>query len=187
MGRLKSASERSTAEKKIAILEAALRFHSNSDALLLALLEAARPLCDERELNRRWRSILQQHPGSPLLWRAYLSWCSRRSFAGFAVHEATTLYGEAITVLGQEIAVRQRHGTPAGIMEPLERETVALALQGILFLREAGLTELFVAAIQAILEYHYFAPKGSLFKCLGDGTSTLLFCMFCGLSNICCL
>lgn len=32
----------------------------------------AEAVCDDAELERRWRAVLGRHPGSPRLWRAYL-------------------------------------------------------------------------------------------------------------------
>lgn len=35
-------------------------------------LVQAEAVCDDAELERRWRAVLERHSGSPRLWRAYL-------------------------------------------------------------------------------------------------------------------
>lgn len=152
------ASERATAEKKIAILERALQHHPDSDELLLALLAAARPLCDERQLDARWQRALGRRPGSAPLWRAYLELCRGRSFAGFRVTGLAETYARAIQTLGLELRRLREAGAEAGAIIHLEREAVGLVLQSLLLLRQAGLTEWFVAAAQTLLEFQLFAP-----------------------------
>ena len=167
MGPARRGGERGAAEKKIAILEHALRLHPGSDELLLALLRAVRggsmqgergalgggpavagatsaaaggcvhsstaafargcpanccrtrPLpcpapqaeavCDEQELERRWRWVLARHGGSARLWRAYLAG-RRARFAGFRARELAAAYNDALGALRREHRRRAAQG-----------------------------------------------------------------------------
>ncbi|GAB4821148.1 hypothetical protein N2152v2_008194 [Parachlorella kessleri] len=154
-----AAGERAVAEKKVAILERALVHHPGSDRLLLALLEAARPLCTEPEMEARWRRILARHGGSPQLWKRYLLY-RRSQFAGFNVGEVAGLYLEALQALHRERLRRIKEGAPADVVAGVESEMASLALDWCSLRLQSGHTETAVAGIQALLEWHLFAPEG---------------------------
>ena len=55
-GRSRKGTERGVAEKKAAILEAALKHHPGSDRLLLALLDCAEAVAAAPEVLDRWHA-----------------------------------------------------------------------------------------------------------------------------------
>lgn len=90
-------SERSIAERKIAILERALTYHPASEELLLELLEAVESIEDSSKVMERWEGVLQQHGGNPKLWLGYLRW-SKLQFPSFSVPKAQRMYDRALEV-----------------------------------------------------------------------------------------
>jgi hypothetical protein len=91
------ASGAGVAEKKIAILEQALRHHPGSDELLLALLAAVEVVVSGDDVEDRWRRVLAHHSGSARLWQAFLSW-QRARFGTFSCSAMRVSYGDAIIV-----------------------------------------------------------------------------------------
>ncbi len=85
------------AEKKIAILEQALRHHPGSDELLLALLGAVEVVLSGDDVEERWRRVLAHHGGSARLWQAFLSW-QRARFGTFSCPAMRVSYGDAVIV-----------------------------------------------------------------------------------------
>ncbi|KFM25731.1 NRDE2-like protein [Auxenochlorella protothecoides] len=149
--------ERAATEKKIAILERALHHHPGSERLLLALLEAAKVICDEAEMARRWRAVLEAHPDSPALWRAFLH--SRlRAFSCFNAMEVEAQYAAAVRSVAGALALRRARGADLAELEAWERQLAGLALQGVLLMRQSGHTEAFVGSIQLLLEYTLCRP-----------------------------
>ncbi|EFN57952.1 hypothetical protein CHLNCDRAFT_142066 [Chlorella variabilis] len=159
LGPPRRGGERGAAEKKIAILEKALSLHPGSDELLLALLKAAEAVCDDSELERRWRAVLARHSGSPRLWRAYLHH-RRTRFSGFSAVEVAAAYDDAFAALHREHRRRAAQGAPPSALAPLEAEAAAVAVEGAQLRLAAGATERAVAALQVLLEFNFLAPEG---------------------------
>lgn len=115
----------------------------------------AQPLCDEQEMDRRWRRALALLPGAPRLWRAYIR---RRAaaFGGFSARDLPRLHAQAAAALARQ---RSRAGPPAAAAA-LEAEAAALALDGARAALESGYAELGVAMLQVLLEFNLFAPEG---------------------------
>ncbi|KAL4447355.1 hypothetical protein ABPG77_007388 [Micractinium sp. CCAP 211/92] len=151
--------ERAVAEKKLSILEKALSLHPGSDELLLALLSTAEAVCDDAELERRWRAVLERHSGSPRLWRAYLQF-RRTSFSGFRASEVAAAHDDAFAALHREHQRRATQGAPHAVLAALECEAVAAALEGCLLRLAAGATERGLAVALVLLEFNFFAPEG---------------------------
>ncbi|KAL6770078.1 hypothetical protein ACKKBG_A33510 [Auxenochlorella protothecoides x Auxenochlorella symbiontica] len=149
--------ERAATEKKIAILERALHHHPGSERLLLALLEAAKVICDEAEMARRWRAVLEAHPDSPALWRAFL-YSRLRAFSCFNAMEVEAQYAAAVRSVAGALALRRARGADLAELEAWERQLAGLALQGVLLMRQSGHTEAFVGSIQLLLEYTLCRP-----------------------------
>ena len=91
------ASGAGVAEKKIAILEQALRHHPGSDELLLALLGTVEVVLSGDDVEERWRRVLARHGGSARLWQAFLSW-QRARFGTFSCSAMRVSYGDALIV-----------------------------------------------------------------------------------------
>jgi hypothetical protein len=158
LGPRRRGAERATAEKKLAVLERALRHHPASEELLLALLETAAVVCDEDELARRWAAVLARHGGSAALWNRYLD-RRKRHFAGFSVPVVSRAFAAAVGALAKERDRVRRGGAP-GALAAAESELVAVLLAGAQLLLQSGQSGPGISQVQILLEYNFAAPEG---------------------------
>ncbi|KAL4443524.1 hypothetical protein ABPG75_011261 [Micractinium tetrahymenae] len=119
----------------------------------------AEAVCEDAELERRWRAVLGRHPGSPRLWRAYLQF-RRTRFSGFCAGEVAAAHDDAFAALHHEHQRRAAQGAPRGVLAALECEAVAVAVEGCSLRLAAGATERGLAVALVLLEFNFFAPEG---------------------------
>eukprot|EP00803_Ostreobium_quekettii_P002454 evm.model.scf_886.2 EVM.evm.TU.scf_886.2 scf_886:10633-23874(-) len=153
----RKSTERSTAERKIAILERALMFHPSSDELVLKLLKAVESIEDPSRVMDRWERVLQKTGGSPKLWLGYVKW-RKRQFASFSVQAMQRVYARALEALSIECSRRRRLGVSEKTAHEVEEAMVAIALMAVQFDLQAGYTEHAVAKVQAMFEFQFFSP-----------------------------
>lgn len=111
-------------------------------------------------MARRWHAVLEAHPDSPALWRAFLH--SRlRAFSCFNAMEVEAQYAAAVRSVAGALALRRARGADLAELEAWERQLAGLALQGVLLMRQSGHTEAFVGSIQLLLEYTLCRPDGA--------------------------
>ncbi|GLI71321.1 hypothetical protein VaNZ11_016480, partial [Volvox africanus] len=157
------------AEKKLAILQRALEAHPGHPALLRAMMAASEHLVEPENLRDRWERLLRRTPGEPALWRDYLA-CRRSAFSSAKLSGLQAAYGNAMHALASERARLQRQAATAtaverpaalAVVSALDRELVRLVLELMELELGAGASEVAIARIQALVEFHCFAP-GSL-------------------------
>ncbi|EFJ48930.1 hypothetical protein VOLCADRAFT_90249 [Volvox carteri f. nagariensis] len=158
----------SAAEKKMAILQRALDCHPSHPALLRGMMAAGEPLLEPEELMDRWERLLRRTPAEAALWRDYLT-RRRSAFAVTKLSNMQAAYGNAMHALASERACQQRkaathaseRSAALAVVSDLDQELVRLVLELVDLELCAGASEFAVARIQALLEFHCFAP-GSL-------------------------
>jgi hypothetical protein len=141
-------------DKRIAILEAALRDNADSDELQIAYLEACGRRWDQPSLERLWRSVLASHSANARLWLGYIAF--RSSYFGtFSVGAVRAVYAEAIEGL-----MSARHGEcDELVVRHLETAVVSVLVKYVVFERQSGRVERAVACLQALLEFNVFRPR----------------------------
>ncbi|GFR52211.1 hypothetical protein Agub_g14751, partial [Astrephomene gubernaculifera] len=173
----------SAAEKKLAILQRALESHPGHPLLLRALMAASEPLLQPPALLERWQTLLRRPPvrGQPGLWREYLG-RRRSAFGEASLGGMQKAYGSALHALASERALRARQQQPQQLpqdgpgatrssdggpgnsgqtaVSDLDRECVRLVLELLDLELGAGAAEVAVGRMQALLEFHCFAPGG---------------------------
>eukprot|EP00884_Botryococcus_braunii_P002438 jgi/Botrbrau1/12195/Bobra.0186s0100.2 len=145
------------AEKKIAILEAALQHHPGSDHLLLALLDAAKGLLDNDELQGRWRRVLQRYSGSGRLWTHYLAW-RKGEFREFLLSDIRDNYAAAMRGLAREVGRRKKEGAPQDVVDEAVFQLVGILAEAGRLELQSGNAPQCLARVQAALEFHFFSP-----------------------------
>jgi hypothetical protein len=140
-------------DKRIAVLEAALRDNGDSDELQLAYLEACSRRWDQSALEQQWRTVLASNTSNARLWLGYIAF--RSSYFGtFSVGALRAVYAEAVASL-----MKARYGERDDvIVRHLETAVLSIVVKYAVFERQAGYTERAVGCLQALLEFNVFAP-----------------------------
>jgi hypothetical protein len=140
-------------DKRIAVLEAALRENADSDEVQLAYLEACSRRWDQSALERQWRTLLASNASNARLWLGYIAF--RSSYFGtFSVGALRAVYAEAVASL-----MKARYGERDElIVRHLETAVLSIVVKYAVFERQAGYTERAVGCLQALLEFNLFAP-----------------------------
>ncbi|GMH37328.1 hypothetical protein BSKO_05201 [Bryopsis sp. KO-2023] len=154
----RKASERSTAERKIAILERGLSFHPGAEDLVLLLLDCVELIEDGPSVLARWERVIDNSPGSPRIWSAYIQW-RKSQFGNFSVSSIDSLYAQALQSLAVERSRQARLGVRIKKLIEIEEGLARLALLSIQFDMQSGYSEHAIAKIQAIMEWHFLRPK----------------------------
>ena len=145
-------------EKRVDILQQALRFLPGNERLLSALLEASGDLMDAETLCGRWQNTLDQRRGSSLLWNQYISY--RKSlFPLFKTGRMQVIYSDALHDLSVELGKRRKANINHSEIQEREERLVDIALDLVKFEIEAGFVERAIARIQATIEFHCFNPN----------------------------
>ncbi|EME47403.1 hypothetical protein DOTSEDRAFT_85899 [Dothistroma septosporum NZE10] len=147
---------RALADLRLSILHQAAshikKGHPGRDQLLLATIEEGSIIWASTRASSRWKDILAECPGSILLWTKYLDHIQER-YPGFQYDECKASFLQCMRVL-REASARPQGNEQGGIA----RLQVYSLLRLTTFVRDAGYSEVAVAAWQALLEYHFFAP-----------------------------
>lgn len=85
-------------DKRISVLQAALRENGRDERLLLSYLSACQRRWEHADLERLWRKFLAEFPDSAHLWLAYIDFCSG-NFAAFSVPAQRDVYAKAVAHL----------------------------------------------------------------------------------------
>ena len=151
-GRRLRGARKACAEKKIAILEKALKYHPQAPQLLIALLNEAATVCDdEEEMGRRWRwALLRQCPGNAWLWDRYIA-RKKTMYPSFKAREVMHAYSQAIRELHTHTTEAGRQGKAA---------VVSMIVSSLAFRMQTGYTESVVAIVRALIDINWFSPPG---------------------------
>eukprot|EP01083_Nonionella_stella_P095599 268400_1 len=154
-------------EKKIAILERALEFNSNSEILLLKYLNLCGQLWNPNRVLEVWSLIIARHPDSPKLWKEYIRF-RQCQFSSFSVSDSRSIYAQAIAQLARAKARLQSAWTggfsegPAALrrsVAAVEETMLSVFFRSCSFEKQSGYVERSIAMFQALIEYNCFCPK----------------------------
>ncbi|XP_071491532.1 nuclear exosome regulator NRDE2-like [Diadema antillarum] len=129
-------------EKKLAILEKALKANPGNPDLQLEQLELCRENWDSAQLAKHWQSTIRQHRENLETWQQYLAY-QRSCFTKFSVSGISKVYEDFLSTLSAR-------GTEFKF---------DIVLQVCHFWRQAGHSEKAVALLQAMVEFNCFRPQ----------------------------
>lgn len=146
-------------EKKIAILEQALRHHPHNATLIIALLNEREKVEESAVIKSRWRFACEQNSQNADIWRAFIRY-RMRDFGNFSANGVRADYDEALHSLA---AARNKlrltkDSAPNDIIR-LERAIVDLIIDACRFDIQSGATERAVARMQAAIEFGCLSPE----------------------------
>lgn len=146
-------------DKKIAILEDALRYHPHESTLVIMLLNTYEKVEESPSVKSRWEYACAQNPGSPAIWKAFIRYCLR-DFTNFSVDGVRKVYNNALSSLvSVKDELKRKQGVVSTDVAQLERAIVGLIIDICSFDIQSGSTELAVARMQAALEFCCLSPK----------------------------
>ncbi|XP_057380946.1 nuclear exosome regulator NRDE2-like [Daphnia carinata] len=146
---------RALLERKIAILDKAIKHNPKSVKLLTARLNVAAEYWDVPTLHQEWRNVLFLNPVSIELWNEYQNFIEN-NFEGFSVALALKTYASCFQKL-----LQMQHPSFASHQRPahLEEFIIDIATRLCSFLRQCGWTEKSVSLNQALLELCFKRPN----------------------------
>ncbi|OUS42722.1 NRDE-2, necessary for RNA interference-domain-containing protein [Ostreococcus tauri] len=144
-------------EKKIAILEQALRHHPHDANLIIMLLAEREKVEESITIESRWRYACEQNSGNPAIWRAFIRY-RLRDFSNFSASAVRRDYDKALRSLA---SARNQlpQGASSAQKNTLEVAIVDLVIDACRFDIQSGATERAVAKIQAVLEFGCLSPE----------------------------
>nr|XP_054758466.1 nuclear exosome regulator NRDE2-like [Lytechinus pictus] len=129
-------------EKKLSILEKALKMNPLNAELQLEQIEICRETWELNKLSRQWDSIIRQHSENIAMWKQYLAF-KQSSFSKFTVSDIASVYTKYLEAMeAQDTAVK-----------------LDIVMQMCHFWRQSGHTEKAVALLQALVEFNCFCPE----------------------------
>ena len=168
-------TKRAIAEKKLSILETALKYHPGNHAVLLELLKTAEVFCNSNDLLERWQMVLNANTYNLTLHAAYFEWrnrasdifCAEAIFLSYqkcisriscALHDSlsgTQSHKINLESFGTFLEDHRDHVNIASI----ECQLVSLLLSAISFKLRTGDNAAALSILQALLEYNFFSPE----------------------------
>ena len=155
------------AERKISILEGALKHLPQNEKILLELLKAAEVFCVPLDLDARWKDALTICPHSLELHTGYLWWC-RRGLPMLSIQDVTRRYNDAMHDVSFGLRQRlDRIDSHSMISDDEHSDDVllqeikftALLLEALAFKLSSGDIEGFLSSMQSLLEFNFFSPS----------------------------
>ena len=140
-------------EKKIAILEQALRHHPNHETLLLMLLSESEKIEESAAVLSQWNHICERNSHNSEIWHAFIRY-RKRDFNTFSVSQIRAEYDRALRALA---AARR---LVKGDLHESEFAVVDFIVEACRFDMQCGSTERAVARLQAAVEFGCFSPSG---------------------------
>jgi hypothetical protein len=142
-------------EKKVTILEHALRYHPNDGELIVMLLKEREKLEDRSTTEKRWRYACDNNAGNPTVWREFLKY-RKGDFVNFSVAELEIEYKRALRALAA--AHSEATLTKKSSVAKLEEAMVDFVIDYCTLVMQSGETERAVAKLQAALEFGCLSP-----------------------------
>ena len=153
------AEVKSYADIKLSMLEQALS-HTTADServiLQLRVMREGAKTWDPKNLEKRWKDVMQKHGSDFELWRAYMNY-RQTSLSTFEYEEIKGLYVERLQFIKKEIARLPRYPNQVS----LYGEIIYVFLRITRFVADAGFRELGTALWQATLELTFSRPTAA--------------------------
>ncbi|KAH6567766.1 hypothetical protein BASA62_005886 [Batrachochytrium salamandrivorans] len=143
-----SGMKRAIAEKKISILEKALKSLPRDERILAMYMDCITEIHGAQEVISKWDDMIQENPYSFLLWMKYLDF-RQTHYSQFSVTSSLESYQECLSTLQEDNLVPDV-GRESNMLHVFTR---ACAL-----LFQSGNTEKSIAAFQAMIEFSCYCP-----------------------------
>ncbi|XP_019642715.1 PREDICTED: LOW QUALITY PROTEIN: protein NRDE2 homolog [Branchiostoma belcheri] len=141
-------------EKKVAILERAIKANPSNPRLTLQHLKLCREFWDNKKLTNRWKEFAFKFPNDPSVLREYLLF-SQSHFGTFTTSKVHSLYGKCISRLRAILDGTFKSHRP---LPHTEEQLLELFVQQCHFLKQAGHVEKAMSSYQALVEFTCFRP-----------------------------
>lgn len=146
-------------EKKIAILEQALRHHPHNATLIVALLTEREKVEESAVIKSRWLYACEQNSHNADIWRAFIRY-RMRDFGDFSANGVRADYNTALRSLAMaRNKLRLTKDSASNDVIRLERAIVDLIIDACRFDIQSGATERAVARMQAAIEFGCLSPE----------------------------
>ncbi|KAI9207904.1 NRDE-2, necessary for RNA interference-domain-containing protein [Polychytrium aggregatum] len=143
-------ANRSVVEKKLSILERALKSIPKNEQLLDVYMDCFARIFETTAVLDKWDSILKDLPHSPRLWRRYLEF-RQTNYASFTASSCLDMYAEAIQIFSRR---GQRYQD-----QDNEHILIDLFTRACVLMNESGYVEQSIACFQALVELNCFCPE----------------------------
>ncbi|KAK7103736.1 hypothetical protein V1264_018579 [Littorina saxatilis] len=147
---------RACIEKKVAILDKALKANPSCLELQIEKLAVEQDVTDSTSLAKQWDDLLFVHSADVRLWRHYLQFQQSR-LSTFSVGRMGKLYHRCFRTLSPILEGKVKVVKMADT-DNLEEEMIGVFEQYCSFLHQSGFTEKAVASYQAMIEFNLFRP-----------------------------
>lgn len=154
-GKKHKVTQKALAERKISILDSAIKKNIRNLELYFERLEIGRDLWDDKKLKQEWDTLVFSFPNKISVWHKYLAYVQTH-FTSFSLTSAVRTFSKCTERLQQMRAgVFLTHAPPPDIGRCL----VDVAIQLAHVWRQGGHLERSVALFQALVELNLFCPK----------------------------
>lgn len=148
-------TQKALAERKISILDSAIKKNIRSLELYFERLEIGKDFWDDKKLKQEWDTLVFNFPNKIDVWHRYLAYVQTH-FTSFSLASAVRTFGKCTEKLqNMRDGVFITHAAPPDIGKCL----VDVATQLAHVWRQGGHMERSVALFQALVELNLFCPK----------------------------
>lgn len=150
----KKMNQKALAERKISILDTAIKKNIKSTELQFERLDIGQHIWDDKKLKNEWGTFLFNFPNKIKVWHQYLSF-SQTHFTTFNLSSVVKTFAKCTERLQQiQNGTFLTHAAPPNIGKCM----VDVAVQLAHVWRQAGFMERSIALFQALIEFNLFAP-----------------------------
>ena len=160
-GKLDEKALKNLADLQISILTKGLETLPSDPLLLTRYMELVNQTLEDEKLRDKWKSMLCLHPEVGELWMLFMSFQQSSSSNSYFTDIVGQFYG-CFGELKQIIRQRPNKG------HQLENILLHLFRRCLRFMKNAGYTELFFGAYQALLEYNMYPGDQRQFSAFFD-------------------
>ncbi|XP_022250618.1 protein NRDE2 homolog isoform X2 [Limulus polyphemus] len=147
-------------EKKLAILESALKSNPCSIRLAVSRLELGQNIWEIEKLLQEWKQLIFHNPNSSYLCQRYITFVQTQ-LSYFTVSKTVKVYSHCLMTLNKILeGIFVSHTAP----EDLEENMLDIFYHFCSFLHQCGQTERAVASFQALVEFNMYTPKSLTLK-----------------------
>lgn len=148
-------NQKALAERKISILDCAIKKNFRSLDLQFQRLQIGQDIWDDKKLKHEWATLIFNYPNKMRVWSQYLAFMQTH-FTSFSLSAVVQAFAKCIEKLQQmHSGVFLTHSPPSD----LGRCLVDIAVQLAHVWRQGGHMERSIALFQALIELNLFAPR----------------------------
>lgn len=159
-GKKHKLTQKALAERKVSILDTAIKKNMRNLELCFERLEIGKDLWDDKKLKQEWDTLVFSFPNKISVWHKYLAYVQTH-FTSFSLASAVRTFGKCTEKLQQmRDGVFLTHAAP----QDIGRCLVDVSIQVAHVWRQGGYMERSIALFQALVELNLFCPKHSRAK-----------------------